>query len=78
MAALRAGRRGVGYDLESEYIDLARGRLATEKDRIKAGSLAEWRRSDLAGRAAPQDGLFPALNGHDDTEHLLERAAESG
>ncbi|MBC8194236.1 MAG: site-specific DNA-methyltransferase [Acidimicrobiia bacterium] len=78
VAALRAGRRGVGYDLEADYIDLARERLATEKDRLKAGAVAEWRRSDLAGSTGPQDGLFPGLDGHDDTEHLLERAAESG
>ncbi len=74
VAALRAGRRGVGYDLEPAYVDLARERVARERDRIDGGEVAGWRRSDLAGNPGRQDGLF-ADSGH---EHLLGLATRSG
>ena len=78
VAALRSGRRGVGYDLEPEYIDLARERVERERARLDSGAVARWRRSDLAGRADRQDGLFDGLDGHDKTEHLQGRATETG
>ena len=64
VAALRAGRRGVGYDLDAGYVGLAARRLEQEQHRLAEG-VAAWRRRDLAGTTTYQDGLFARLDGSD-------------
>ncbi|GIT47041.1 MAG: hypothetical protein Ct9H300mP12_16260 [Acidimicrobiales bacterium] len=57
VAAARAGRRGVGFDLDPEYVTLAKQRRADELRRLDEQPVAAWRRSDLAGTSVSQDGL---------------------
>ena len=83
VAALRAGRRGVGYDLDSEYVTLAKQRLDDERRRLEEVRPEAWRRRDLAGTAAPQGGLFdvvdaPTGDGPQATDHVLDRATAAG
>ena len=74
MAALRAGRRGVGYDIDSGYIDLARERLELEKKRLSE-SQNYWKRRDLSGSLIEQNNLFDETAARDES---LSKATESG
>ena len=67
MAALRAGRRGVGYDVDVDYVALAARRLENERQRLTEG-VAAWRRRDLAGTTTSQEGLFARLDGSDQAQ----------
>ncbi|MBJ30797.1 MAG: hypothetical protein CL466_05175 [Acidimicrobiaceae bacterium] len=77
VAAARSGRRGVGFDLDPEYVTLAKQRLADERRRLEAGPVRAWARSDLAGGPAVQEGLF-APDGTLDADVVLDRATASG
>jgi len=74
VAAVRSGRRGVGYDLDPDFVALAGERVATERKRVTHGLTASWRRSDLAPTGR-QEGLFAEQAEH---EAVLGRAADSG
>ena len=74
VAALRAGRRGVGYDIDADYIELSRERLSIEKSRLLEGE-SLWKRRDLAGASVEQAGLFDEMAAKD--EQLL-KALQSG
>tara|TARA_B100000029_G_scaffold76493_2_gene68328 strand:+ start:857 stop:2374 length:1518 start_codon:yes stop_codon:yes gene_type:complete len=74
VAALRAGRRGVGYDIDSGYIDLARERLELEKKRLSE-SQNYWKRRDLSGSLIEQNNLFDETAARDES---LSKATESG
>jgi len=67
VAALRAGRRGVGYDVDADYVALAARRLENERQRLAEG-VAAWRRRDLAGTTTSQEGLFARLDGSDQAQ----------
>ncbi|MBI00205.1 MAG: hypothetical protein CL467_06335 [Acidimicrobiaceae bacterium] len=77
VAAVRAGRRGVGYDLDPEYVTLAKQRVADEHRRLEAGPARAWDRRDLAGDTVVQGGLF-AQNGVFDDDRALDSATASG
>ena len=68
VAALRAGRRGVGYDVDADYVALAARRLENERQRLAEG-LSAWRRRDLAGTTTSQEGLFAHLDGSDQAQN---------
>jgi site-specific DNA-methyltransferase (adenine-specific) len=83
VAAQRAGRRGVGYDLDPAYVTLAKQRLEDERRRLEEVRPEAWRRRDLSGDSATQGGLFEAMDGPTGegqraTDHLLTRATASG
>ncbi len=82
VAAARAGRRGVGFDLDPEYVTLAKQRLEDERRRLAEQPVAAWRRSDLAGSTVAQDGLFAdgaaPLDGSLGPDQALDRATASG
>ena len=79
VAAARAGRRGVGFDLDPEYVTLAKQRLADELRRLDEQPVAAWRRSDLAGTSVSQDGLFgEGVTGSLGPDQALDRATASG
>ena len=63
VAAQRAGRRGVGYDLDPAYVTLAKQRLEDERRRLEEVRPEAWRRRDLSGDSATQGGLFEAMDG---------------
>ncbi len=77
VAAARAGRRGVGYDLDPEYVALAADRVAGEHERLAERPRAEWRRGDLA-TPVDQGGLFADPNLLDAAEHVIDRATAAG
>src|SRR5581483_8063727 len=56
VAAVRSGRRYAGYDIDPDYVALARARVAEEEDRLRSGgeeAAAEaWGREQGEGRAA--------------------------
>ena len=74
VAAMRAGRRGVGYDTEGGYIDLARERIELERIRLEENQ-NYWRRRDLAGSSIEQNNLFDETAARDAT---LSKATASG
>ena len=74
VAALRAGRRGVGYDIDGGYIEIARERLAVEEKRLEE-SQNYWKRRDLIGSSAEQSNLFEEIAARDES---LIRATETG
>ena len=74
VAAVRSGRRGVGYDLDPDFVALAAERVATERKRVAQGLTATWRRSDLAPTGR-QEALFAEQA---EQEAVLDRAAEAG
>ena len=74
VAALRAGRRGVGYDIDGGYIEIARERLAVEGKRLEE-SQNYWKRRDLIGSSVQQSNLFEEIAARDES---LIRATESG
>ena len=74
VAALRTGRRGVGYDIDGEYIELARERIEVEKKRLEE-TQNYWKRRDLIGSSAKQSNLFEEIAARDES---LIRATESG
>jgi site-specific DNA-methyltransferase (adenine-specific) len=80
VAAVRSGRRGVGFDLDPEYVTLAKQRLADECRRLAEQPVAAWRRSDLAGSTVAQDGLFAddSTTGSLGTDQALDRATATG
>ena len=83
VAALRAGRRGVGYDLDSGYVTLSKQRLDDERRRLDEVRPEAWRRRDLAGTTITQGGLFdsvdgPTGEGQRATDHVLDRATAAG
>lgn len=79
VAAARAGRRGVGFDLDPEYVTLAKQRLTDERRRLDEQPVAAWRRSDLAGTSVSQDGLFgEGFTGSLGPDQALDRATASG
>jgi DNA modification methylase len=57
VAAVRAGRRYAGYDIDPDYVAIARARVEEEEARRRAGSngdgVAAWGRTEGEGRAAP-------------------------
>jgi site-specific DNA-methyltransferase (adenine-specific) len=60
VAAQRTGRRGIGYDLDPEYVELARARLAEEvAGEIAAGATGEVASGASAGSLA-KDALTSA------------------
>ncbi|MEE2646211.1 MAG: site-specific DNA-methyltransferase [Actinomycetota bacterium] len=77
VAAIRAGRRPVGYDLEREYVDLASTRVEQERERVAEGKLAAWRRRDLA-ESGSQVQFFTDETALETAEHVLDRANEMG
>ena len=83
VAALRAGRRGVGYDLDPGYVTLAKQRLDDERRRLDEVRPEAWRRRDLVGTTITQGGLFdsvdgPTGEGQRATDHVLDRATAAG
>jgi site-specific DNA-methyltransferase (adenine-specific) len=74
VAAVRSGRRGVGYDLDPEFVALAGERVATERKRVAQGLTASWRRSDLAPTGR-QEVLFAEQA---EQEAVLGRATDAG
>ncbi len=77
VAAARSGRRGVGYDLDAEYVTLAKQRLTDERCRLDEEPVAAWRRADLTDVVITQEGLF-ADTGVVGPEQALDRATASG
>ena len=71
------GRTAEGYDLDPEYVTLAKQRLADEHRRLEAGPVRTWARSDLIGGDVVQEGLF-APDGTLDADVVLDRATASG
>ncbi len=70
VAAVRTGRHYVGFDTEGTYIELASARVEAERNRIKAGTLAQrWEASAAGGNgpgrlfADPGEALEPRANG---------------
>ena len=83
VAAQRAGRRGVGYDLDPTYVTLAKQRVEEERRRLEEVQPEAWRRRDLTGDSATQGGLFetmdgPTGEGQRAMDHVLTRATASG
>ncbi|MBQ91111.1 MAG: hypothetical protein CL441_06775 [Acidimicrobiaceae bacterium] len=74
VAAARSGRRGVGYDLDPEFVALAGQRVAEERKRQAHGLGTSWRRADQAGTGR-QEALFDEQA---EQEAVLDRAAEAG
>jgi site-specific DNA-methyltransferase (adenine-specific) len=74
VAAVRSSRRGIGYDLDPEFVALAEQRVAIERKRVAQGLTASWRRSDLAPTGR-QEALFAD---RDAQEQVLDRAADAG
>ena len=64
VAALRADRRGIGYDIDADYVALAAQRLDDERKQLTE-RVGAWKRSDLAGIPCPQESLFSAADGSD-------------
>jgi DNA modification methylase len=60
VAAVRSGRRYVGYDTESEYVHIAQQRAAAERDRMIEGDAAEERGRRSAPRPRPAGGAGSA------------------
>ena len=77
VAAARSGRRGVGFDLDPEYVTLAKQRLADEQRRLTKEPVAAWRRADLSSASVTQEGLF-AEAGALGPDQALDRATASG
>ena len=77
VAAVRAGRRPVGYDLEDEYVGLASERVEEERERLAEGKQAAWRRRDLA-ESGSQVQFFTNETALETAEHVLDRANEIG
>jgi DNA modification methylase len=83
VAAKLTGRRGVGFDLDPEYADIARARLAaTEPERSTEAAIAEppRRQRGRRGEAAPDVPNFPSRSrvegkkAQDIAEQLLKDA----
>jgi len=74
VAALRSGRRGLGYDLDPQFVALASERVAAENKRIAEGLTSSWRRRDLTG-SGKQETLFASGA---QQEAVLDRAAAVG
>jgi len=58
VAAVRAGRRYAGYDIDPDYVATARARVEEEQARLRAaaidgGGAGAWGRTEGEGRAAP-------------------------
>ncbi|MEW6474631.1 MAG: site-specific DNA-methyltransferase [Actinomycetota bacterium] len=56
VAAVRAGRRYAGYDIDPEYVAIARARVEEEQARLRAvgaDGAEAWGRAEGEGRAAP-------------------------
>jgi site-specific DNA-methyltransferase (adenine-specific) len=67
VAAVRAGRHFVGYDLDPSYIELAEERVETERRRL------------LSGTTTPPKVTLPAVPPPaDDSEDFLSRAVREG
>ncbi len=71
VAAARTGRRGVGYDLDPEYVEIARQRVAKEKSRARRIKAVE---------VDGEDPLFElGLESSDEAaEHFQARATQDG
>jgi len=70
VAAERTGRRGMGFDLDPEYVDIAKARLADEKARPKVQSFEGAEQGEL-------DIQVPEV-GPDRIEHYQARATSQG
>lgn len=77
VAAAQSGRRGVGYDLDPEYVSLAKQRMADELQRLETGPFRAWARRDLVGDTAAQEELF-SVDAALGTNQALDRATASG
>jgi site-specific DNA-methyltransferase (adenine-specific) len=69
VAAVRAGRRYCGYDLDPDYVATARARVEEEQARLRAGAAANGTDSEGWGRAQGEGRAAAAV-----AEHLLEEA----
>ncbi len=74
VAAARTGRRGVGYDLDGAYVEIARERVRSERSRwnVPSGSTGSARPT-VGGTSAPG---WP--DGDDRHEHFQARATTAG
>ena len=70
VAAERTGRRGMGFDLDPEYVEIARDRLNTEQQRAKAQSFEAGEQGEL-----PIE--LPEV-GPERVEHYQARATSEG
>jgi site-specific DNA-methyltransferase (adenine-specific) len=69
VAAVRAGRRYCGYDLDPDYVATARARVEEEQARLRAGAAANGTDGEGWGRAQGEGRAAAAV-----AEHLLEEA----
>jgi len=70
LAAERTGRRGIGFDLDPDYAEIARARLAKEKERPKVQSFEGAEQGELAIELPDE--------GPDRIEHYQARATSEG
>jgi site-specific DNA-methyltransferase (adenine-specific) len=71
VAAIKRGRRPVGYDLEAEYVDIARERVAAEREyQRKIASVLP-----TAGDETSESSALPAV---DPSDHFQARATKEG
>ena len=71
VAAIKRGRRPVGYDLEVEYVDIARERVAAEKEYQR--KIASTR--PATGEESPESSAPPSV---DPSDHFQARATKEG
>jgi DNA modification methylase len=74
VAAIKRGRRPIGYDLEPAYVDIARERVAAEREYQR--KIADVRA--IAGEAADEDGGFVETPTVDPSDHFQARATKEG
>ncbi|NNE75113.1 MAG: site-specific DNA-methyltransferase [Acidimicrobiales bacterium] len=72
VAAHRSGRRGVGFDLDATYIQIARDRLATERTRAKRIRAVDVEGEDQLPIAVPE------TTPDEVAEHFQARATQEG
>ena len=79
VAALKEGRRAVGYDLDPEYVDTARRRVARVREDLQSRRMQEARLLvDLAAETPAKPAAPPPASSADDIAHFQRRATLEG
>ncbi len=86
VAALRAGRRGIGFDLDDNYLAIARERLRTEAERQHSNTASPEVGSDTVRlenqaetiESAPPSRLFDGFEAVTTAEDFQRRASKEG